>query len=139
MLDQLCTELGFPRERARLPRYLSGEDPEFTAAFPELMCVRDAAFTFRCCMLPSLDALPGVARWRPADATLSWRHRPDTGTFEVTAFNRQLDCTLGQTATDRSRRPGSNILKACLSTVLPPLCPQEPCRPVACGSVLVGR
>jgi len=74
-IDQICVHLGFerygsPSEQAAT--YISGADSEIVDHFPELAAFRDVCFFFSLFMVPSLDLLPPLKRWRMRDSALSW-------------------------------------------------------------------
>ena len=93
LVSQICAQVGLSRhahlavadppssgaelvegDDSALPLYLTGELPDILLLFPELAAFRDLLFLFKLFMCPDQAMLPARARWRPADAKLTWRH-----------------------------------------------------------------
>src|SRR5262249_15592675 len=91
LLEQICWEIGFPMVEPGL--YITGEAPEITLNYPELLYYRDIVFTFKFMMTPTSNALPEIRPWTQNHATLQWRFDRDKKTFIVQGFGGQeLQC-----------------------------------------------
>lgn len=102
-VDQLCVHMGF--ERVGSPSevaadYMSAANPELIDHYPELGAFRDIVLMLKVLMLPSLDLLPPLQRWRMSDSALKWTSKKvvsgaglfggggtSSGEYHVTAFN----------------------------------------------------
>jgi hypothetical protein len=96
LIDQVCLHMGYPRDVA-VGMYLTGENSDLATEFPELPCLRDVVYLAKLLLVPVLEGLPEVRRWRPAQAKLTWKWEPKEGVFFVTAFGgRRLDPSVGK-------------------------------------------
>jgi hypothetical protein len=121
LMQQLCLQMGFPTTECadQLAEYFTGTTgmPEVIDTYAELAYFRDIVFMFKALMAPTSEALPEVKRWKPRQAALHWKFKPDKdarraalkkqqqqqqaagvvtdecfGSFEVTAFGRKMEC-----------------------------------------------
>jgi hypothetical protein len=102
LLDQVCLEIGFPREGPNFPtkeyvsHYLTGELPQVIDFYPELEVYRDIVFIYKFMMTPSAENLPDIKYWLPSDARLQWRFSPSDnpdkkrGKFSVSGFGNKV-------------------------------------------------
>jgi hypothetical protein len=70
LIDQLCIQAAFPRDRHAA--YIAGDDPELLQEYPELRCLRDIVFLLKAMMVTDLDMLPPARAWDPTDVALKW-------------------------------------------------------------------
>ncbi len=91
LLEQVCWEIGFPvlNDQAQ---YVTGEAPEMTLNYPELLYYRDIVFTFKFMMTPTSKALPEIRPYTQNHATLMWRYDKDSKQFQVQGFGQLLTC-----------------------------------------------
>ena len=77
---QICAfKLDFEGEDGELlPYYLSGEEMTILENYPELGYLRDIVFLFKIMMAPTKETLPGLKRWEPSQARLTWHFRGDS-------------------------------------------------------------
>jgi hypothetical protein len=74
-VDQLCVQMGFMREGSPsvvAAEYISGNNAEIIDHYPELAAFRDIVFLLKLFMVPALDLLPPLKRWRMRDSVLKW-------------------------------------------------------------------
>ncbi|CAM9225977.1 unnamed protein product, partial [Phaeothamnion confervicola] len=91
LIDQLCLQMGFPREEPWL--YLSGENPILLDNYPELGSFRDIVYLLKAMMAPTSDALPEVRPWTPQDARLRWKWKGSDEGYHVKGFGGStLEC-----------------------------------------------
>ena len=91
LMSQLCIQIGFPEgeDGELLPYYLSGEDMTILENYPELGYLRDIVFLFKIMMAPTKETLPGLKRWEPSQARLSWQFRGDSKENEEEETNKK--------------------------------------------------
>ena len=80
LMSNLCIQIGFPEgeDGELLPYYLSGEEMTILENYPELGYLRDIVFLFKIMMAPTKETLPGLKRWEPSQARLTWHFRGDS-------------------------------------------------------------
>ena len=97
LLSQLCCQLAFPREDAKLRSYCSGDDPSVIELYPEWATFRDIAYLAKAMMAPHVEHLPEMKPWAAADARLSWKYKEASGdkpgVFIVHGFGGEMKAT----------------------------------------------